>query len=54
MDKVKWHRWFAWKPVTMENGNTTVWLAWVERRLTASFFDDYYEYRPASLHIPLK
>jgi hypothetical protein len=28
----KWTRWFAWYPVTVENGLT--WLRWVECRLS--------------------
>ncbi len=26
-----WHRWFAWHPVTLENGNCA-WLEMVERK----------------------
>lgn len=27
----QWHRWFAWYPVRLEDGHTTVWLETVER-----------------------
>lgn len=27
----KWHRWFAWHPVTVGHGKRC-WLMWVERR----------------------
>jgi hypothetical protein len=28
-DTLKWHRWFAWRPVPV--GDKYVWLEWIER-----------------------
>lgn len=29
--KLRWHRWFAWRPVTLKDGRH-VWLQVIERR----------------------
>ena len=31
-DGQEWHRWFAWKPVTLLGDRKTVWLEFIERR----------------------
>jgi hypothetical protein len=48
----KWYPYFAWKPVFIGSlppveGQTVVWLKWVERRklLTDAMFVQGYEYR---------
>lgn len=28
----KWHRWFAWRPVQLQDGRVA-WLCWLNRRL---------------------
>ena len=48
--KMKWHRWFAWHPVTLGNEwhnpeGQTVWLEWVERRTTDNIEPLTYIYR---------
>ena len=35
-DKSKWHKWFSWHPVYVEN-HEMVWLQWVERRIGYSW-----------------
>jgi hypothetical protein len=37
----KWHRWFAWKPVRIEN-DQMAWLQYVSRKYT--FFGSYAAY----------
>ena len=31
-DKACWHRWFAWRPVILDETSQWVWLEWIERR----------------------
>lgn len=31
-DKSKWHKWFAWRPIYMWEGDQMVWLETVETR----------------------
>lgn len=35
-----WHRWFAWRPVRVEN-NDLLWLQWVEKKYNPSHIHDY-------------
>ena len=45
--RVKWHKWFAWRPVRIEYGDCR-WLEYVERRYCFShkFEDEWHcEYR---------
>jgi hypothetical protein len=34
-DPTQWRRWFAWRPVLADHGDTLVWVwwQWVERRM---------------------
>lgn len=43
----EWHRWFAWRPVRLEDGIHCVWLQWVERRDISSYWVEcfYWDYR---------
>ena len=36
-DVEEWHRWFAWRPVFVED--EIVWLEFIERRINFSFVD---------------
>lgn len=45
-DKSRWHKWFAWHPVVIEND--CVWLETVERRIDYGIYDDFPEYRYAT------
>lgn len=41
----RWHKWFAWYPVTVEDGNC-IWLEYVARcRVFGGRGDDYWSYR---------
>lgn len=31
--QAEWHRWFAWRPVILNDGRLA-WLRWLERRVT--------------------
>lgn len=41
--KQDWHKWFAWHPVSV--GNEAVWLEVIERKVSYSIYDDWWEYR---------
>lgn len=38
----KWHKWFAWYPVS--DGNTLVWLDYIWRKRESSFHEVYWKY----------
>lgn len=42
-DKYKWHRWFAWRPVTI--GERRHWLEWVWRERDTYYAGSYWRYR---------
>lgn len=45
-DPLRWHRWFAWRPVRMDGGYVIVWLEMVERKLYSHYPDSAtYSYR---------
>lgn len=54
IDRTCWHRWFAWRPVTIrlkKEGKCApwrwliVWWVWIERQQHDSWGDSWWEYR---------
>jgi hypothetical protein len=47
-NEFEWHRWYAWRPIRLEDGRF-VWLEAVERKLTAAkapvLIADFWKYR---------
>ena len=48
--KQEWKSWFAWTPVPIgrfpiSEGNTVVWLEWIERKWVDCRYTNSYEYR---------
>jgi hypothetical protein len=52
VDLRKWHRWFAWYPVTFWENHRKykVWLSYIDRKLTYSTYDTWSEYRLRSYY----
>jgi hypothetical protein len=40
----KWHRWYAWHPVTLDDGRWA-WLCWVERAADYGGYGVSWNYR---------
>lgn len=49
MPKGVWHRWFAWRPVRLEDG-TLRWLASIERRIKWGWFNGTNAFLPMETH----
>jgi len=44
-DFSEWNKWFAWRPVRIDGTDTIVWLEYVERKGSLTYYSIRYEYK---------